>query len=755
MATDKETNLLNSAAELRSHAQEQLQAKTAETHLPRSKDATLRLVNELEIYQLEMEEQNTELRRAQEELENQQVELEMQNEELQRVQGDLEFSRNKYSELYDFAPVGYFTFDATGVIQNVNLTGAQMLGIARSSLVDRPFNAFIADPAGREIFAQHLASVLQGSEMQRCEIKLSGKQGTALYGQLQSVTVDASARKDSHILSSIVDGTVARQLGAEVQDAREYAENIVETVRKPLVVLDFDLKILTANHSFYETFKVTHEATIGHFIYDLGNGQWDIPRLRVLFENILPHDTVINDYEVDHEFPGIGRKIILLNARQIFRKNIGSHIILLAMEDITARKQAEEEQARLDQVLQDKNVELEKARAVAEKANLAKSDFLSSMSHELRTPLGAILGFAQLLESGTPPPMPAQKRSVDQILKAGWYLLELINEILDLALIESGKLSLSLEPVALQEVLQECEVMVEPQAQQCGINVTFARLATPYFVNADRTRVKQLLINLLSNAIKYNTEGGTVTVTCTPSPPDAIRISVRDTGAGLAPEQIAQLFQPFNRLGQEAHGEQGTGIGLVVCKRLVELMDGVIGVESSVGEGSVFWLELKQTTEPQAAAHAAELAKVAEAQTRGGKQLYTVLYVEDNPANLMLVEDILARRPDIRLLSAKDGVTGIKMALSSLPDVVLMDINLPGISGIEALKILADNPVTAHIPVVALSANAIPKDIEKGLEAGFVRYLTKPIKVNQFLETLDMVLKHAKTAALAATKEEI
>ena len=898
MATDKENNLLTSASELRQHAEERLRTKTEEAHLPRSKDATQRLVNELEIYQLEMEEQNTELRRAQEELENQQVELEMQNEELQRVQGDLELSRNKYSELYDFAPVGYFTFDATGVIQNVNLTGAQMLGIERSSLVDRSFNAFIADPAGRVIFSQHLASVLQGSEMQRCEIKLTGKQGTVLYGQLQSVTVDANARKNSHVLSSIVDGTVAQRLGAEVQDAREYAENIVETVRKPLVVLDFDLKILTANHSFYETFNVTHVETIGNFIYDLGNRQWDIPRLRVLFENILPHDTVINDYEVDHEFPGIGRRIILLNARQIFRKDIGSHIILLAMEDITARKQAEEEllkagalqraifnsanfssiatdakgviqifnvgaermlgytadevmnkitpadisdpeeviaraqalsveletpitpgfdalvfkarrgiediyeltyirkdgsrfpavvsvtalrnehqsiigylligtdntarkqadteKARLDQVLQDKNVELEKARSVAEKANLAKSDFLSSMSHELRTPLGAILGFAQLLESGTPPPTPAQKRSVDQILKAGWYLLELINEILDLALIESGKLSLSLEPVSLQEVMQECEVMVESQAQQCGINVTFARLATPYFVTADRIRVKQLLINLLSNAIKYNTEGGTVAVTCTLSPPDAIRISVRDTGAGLAPEQIAQLFQPFNRLGQEAHGEQGTGIGLVVCKRLVELMDGVIGVESTVGAGSVFWLELKQTTQPQAAAHAAELAKAAEGQTQEGTQLYTVLYVEDNPANLMLVEDILGRRPDIRLLSARDGVTGIKMALASLPDVVLMDINLPGISGIEALKILAESPSTAHIPVVALSANAIPSDIEKGLEAGFFRYLTKPIKVNQFLETLDMVLKHAKTkAALAEEKEEI
>ena len=194
--------------------------------------------------------------------------------------------------------------------------------------------------------------------------------------------------------------------------------------------------------------------------------------------------------------------------------------------------------------------ELNEAMAVAEKANLAKSDFLSSMSHELRTPLNAILGFAQLMESGSPPPTPSQKRSIDQILKAGWYLLELINEILDLALIESGKLSLSLEPVSLAEVMLECQAMIEPQAQKRGISMTFPRFDIPYFVKADRTRVKQVLINLLFNAIKYNKPGGTVAVDCTASAPGRIRISVRDTGAGLTPEQLAQLFQPFNRLGQ-------------------------------------------------------------------------------------------------------------------------------------------------------------------------------------------------------------
>ena len=383
--------------------------------------------------------------------------------------------------------------------------------------------------------------------------------------------------------------------------------------------------------------------------------------------------------------------------------------------------------------------------AVAEKANLAKSDFLSSMSHELRTPLSAILGFAQLMESGSPSPTSAQKRSIDQILKAGWYLLDLINEILDLALIESGKLSLSLEPISLAEVMRECQAMIEPQAQKRGISVTFPQFEIPYFVEADRTRVKQVLINLLSNAIKYNKVGGTVVVDCIASTPGRIRICVEDTGEGLTPDKLTQLFQPFNRLGQEANVEEGTGIGLVVCKRLVELMGGVIGVGKHCREGQ----RVLDRTEPDGCTTtcrgAAEPTAVAQAQVQADAQLRTLLYVEDNPANLMLVEDLIARRPDIRLLSARDGNRGIEIARASRPDVILMDINLPGISGISALKILAEDPATAHIPVIALSANAIPRDIEKGLEAGFFRYLTKPIKVNEFMDTLDVALKFAKT----------
>ncbi len=381
------------------------------------------------------------------------------------------------------------------------------------------------------------------------------------------------------------------------------------------------------------------------------------------------------------------------------------------------------------------------------------------MSHELRTPLNAILGFAQLVETGTPVPTATQKRSIDQILQAGWYLLELINEILDLALIESGKLMLSPEPVALSDVMHECQAMVEPQAKKRGVSVSFPPLDEVYFVHADRTRVKQVLINLLSNAIKYNGASGSVHVRCAPSTAVAgrLRISVEDTGNGLPAHKIEQLFQPFNRLGQEANTEEGTGIGLVVCKRLMELMGGVIGVQSTVGSGSVFWIELDLTVAPSLApdSNSSDMRVAAHRQSAIGDSIRKLLYVEDNPANLMLVEEIIERRADIRLLSARDGMRGIELARSALPDVILMDINLPGISGIDALKMLAADPTTAHIPVIALSANAIPRDVENGLQAGFFRYLTKPIKVMEFMHTLDEALQYSSLRNVAASLPEL
>ncbi|SEN20467.1 PAS domain S-box-containing protein [Duganella sp. CF517] len=427
---------------------------------------------------------------------------------------------------------------------------------------------------------------------------------------------------------------------------------------------------------------------------------------------------------------------------------------LLIGTDNTARKQVEEAQARLDArlreqqlALQETNVELEAARAAADKANRAKSEFLSSMSHELRTPLNAVLGFAQLLASDKPPPTPSQLRSIDQILKGGWYLLQLINEILDLAMIESGKVTMSQESMGLSDVLKDCQAMVGPQAQKRGIRLVFTPMARPFFVHADRTRVKQVMINLLSNAIKYNRVGGSVTVTCGEGSDGMVRVSVADTGAGLSQEQIVHLFEPFNRLGQEEGGEEGTGIGLVVTKQLVELMHGAIGVDSAVGAGTTFWVELAASDEPVLEMAAFDTNTYTDQQIDAAPR--TLLYVEDNPANLNLVEQLITRRPDLKLLTAIDGYAGIQLARTYQPDVILMDINLPGVSGFGCLKILQEDPSTAHIPVMALSANAMPRDIEKGEEAGFFRYLTKPINVAQFMDALDLAL------AFAAAHKEV
>jgi len=300
---------------------------------------------------------------------------------------------------------------------------------------------------------------------------------------------------------------------------------------------------------------------------------------------------------------------------------------------------------------------------------------------------------------------------------------------------------LSPEQVSLVEVLRDCQTMVAPLADNRGIAITCAPLDSTYFIKADRTRAKQVLINLLSNAIKYNRPGGAVIIACALVSPDSIRISIQDTGFGMTPKQLAQLFQPFNRLGRESGPVEGTGIGLVVTKRLIELMGGAIGVDSTVGVGSVFWIEFKLTTAPQLAIHETRDQVPERPKVLDGTPKRTLLHVEDNAASVMLIEQILAGRADLSLLSVADGNLGIEFARAHQPDVILMDINLPGINGIEAMKILRADPLTAQIPIIAVSANALPQDIEMCLAVGFFDYLTKPIRLDEFLRTLDLALK--------------
>jgi PAS domain S-box-containing protein len=521
-----------------------------------------------------------------------------------------------------------------------------------------------------------------------------------------------------------------KKLDQRLRDQQFYTRSLIESNIDAIMTTDPRGIISDVNKQMEVLTGCTRDELIGA---PFKNYFTDPDKAEAAITLVLTRKAVTN-YELTARSRSGKETVVSYNAQTFHDRDGQLQGVFAAARDVTERK-------RLDQVLGEKNVELERATSVAEKANLAKSEFLSSMSHELRSPLNAILGFAQLMDSDATPATASQKASIAEILRAGWYLLELINEILDLAQIESGKLSLSVEPTSLADVFLECQAMIEPQAQSRGITMTFPRLDVPCYVAADRTRLKQVLINLLSNAIKYNKTGGKVVVDCEDCAGTRVRLNVRDTGPGLAPEKLGQLFQPFNRLGQERGAEQGTGIGLVMSKRLVELMGGVLGVESRVGEGSVFWCELGTAPAPKLDVPAAQPAAAARAHVKPGAPRRTLLYVEDNPANLNLVEQLIARRPDLTLLSAVDGITGIKLANERQPDVILMDINLPGISGIEALKILREDPATAHIPIVALSANAMPRDIERGIEAGFFSYLTKPIKVKEFMEALDAALE--------------
>jgi PAS domain S-box-containing protein len=664
------------------------------------------------------------------------------------------------SAIFNSANFSSIATDAKGVIQIFNVGAERMLGYTAAEVMNKITPADISDP--QEVIARAKA--------------LSAELGTPITPGFEALVFKASRgiediyeltyiRKDGTRFPAVVSVTALRdaqdaiigylligtdntarkqieadqkQLAQRLRDHQFYTRSLFESNIDAIMTTDPSGIITDVNKQMETLTDCTRDELIGA---PFKNYFTDPDKAEASIKLVLSNKKVTN-YELTARARDGKETVVSFNAATFYDRDRRLQGVFAAARDVTERK-------LLDQVLQEKNVELESARSVAEKANLAKSEFLSSMSHELRSPLNAILGFAQLMESDSPPATSSQKDSIAQILQAGWHLLKLINEILDLAKVESRQVPLSEEPVSLAEVMLDCQGMIEPQAQQRGVKLSFPLFDTDIFVSADRTRLKQVLINLLTNAIKYNIKQGTVDVSCNESTPGHIRVSIKDTGAGLNPEQLSQLFQPFNRLGQEAGGEEGTGIGLVVAKRLVELMGGIIGVESTVGEGSTFWFELNSAAEPQ---FVAEAAAVTDAATplrppfgSRAARIHTLLYVEDNPANMKLVEQVIARYPDLSLLTAINGNSGIEIARASLPEVILMDINLPDINGYEALKMLRADPSTKHIPVIAISANAMPLDIERGLRAGFFRYITKPIKVDEFIEALEIALDMAET----------
>ncbi len=511
-----------------------------------------------------------------------QIELEIQNEEMRESQVAMDIMRTRYFDLYDLAPIGYLTLNQHNQIQQANLTVANMLGLARSTLINKPFTQLILK-ADQDVFYLHSKQLIQNGEPQSFDLRIVNEDNSPLW--VNCVITRAQDYDDAPEIRAVLnDISVRKQNEQALAESEAHYRTLFDSIDEGFCVIEvifdhdnkpIDYRFLEVNPSFIKQsgLKEALGKRMSEFAPDLDEEWFEIYGKVVTTGQSIRF--VKEAKEVDERW------------FDVYAFRLGGaedKKVAILFTDTSQRKHEE--------------IQLIAARQIADKANLAKSEFLSNMSHELRTPLNAILGFAQLMEASNPPPTEKQVRSIDQIIKAGWYLLELINEILDLAAIDAGKIVLAMETLSLADILSDSIAMLENEAQKREINLIFKPCDVPYFIQADRIRVKQVFVNLLSNAIKYNKPNGSVTVKCALKSHQRIRVCIEDTGEGISPENIAQLFQPFNRLGKESSPEQGTGIGLVVSKRIVELMDGAIGVESTVGEGCKFWVELNLSDAP-------------------------------------------------------------------------------------------------------------------------------------------------------------
>lgn len=459
-------------------------------------------------------------------------------------------------------------------------------------------------------------------------------------------------------------------------------------------------------------------------------------RLQVWYELMHPEDVhrfkaTLADhisknapFDIEYRMKAVDGRYRWIKGRGSASLNAAGEVVSMAGSnmDITLIKEAE--------------AEILLAKETAERANRAKSEFLSSMSHELRTPLNAIMGFAQLFDYDNNL-LPEQQENVREIRKAGGHLLQLINDVLDLAKIESGKLTLSLEPVLPARVVRECVQLVQSLADNRAIkmSVDFKKWSGSY-INADSVRLKQVLLNLLSNAIKYNRMGGSVEVVFFMPDEEHLRIGVRDSGYGIPDVKRKEMYQPFNRLGAEGGKIEGSGVGLVITRRLMEMMGGSIDFESRVGHGTTFWLTFKKSDQQDAVPQHQTYTPLTRVDLNLTKPI-RVLYIEDNPSNIRVIRQFCQRFDVLQLEVAEEAFLGLYKARAFMPDVIILDINLPGMDGYEVLEVLKTDPQTENVPVIALSANAMSFDIERGRKAGFFEYLTKPVDINALITTLN------------------
>jgi PAS domain S-box-containing protein len=526
------------------------------------------------------------------------------------------------------------------------------------------------------------------------------------------------------LLGWFADRCVKPKLGAAaaLRDSEERYRSLVSEIDEVIFRTDAAGRWTFLNPAWTQITGFTPEATLGGLLFDSVHPD-DRAESLVQWHALVERRADYYRHEVRYVTKDHGARWVEMHARVTRDPNGTLMGTAGVIRDVTERRRTEEA--------------LRATRETAEAASRAKSEFLSRMSHELRTPLNAILGFGQLMELDAT--TPDQHESATQILKGGRHLLALINEVLDITGIESGRLAVSTEPVLVGEVVAEVLGLMEPLAAARRIELS-SDPASPgdQFALADRQRLKQVLLNFVANAIKYNREGGRASIKWTDAETGCVRVVVTDTGLGIPADKIHRLFTPFDRLGTEAPAE-GTGLGLAVSKRLAEAMKGAIGVDTTVGVGSTFWIELPPAESPLHRLVALDDAKptIAPVATRRRAR---VLYVEDNLSNLTLMERVLARQDRIELLPAMSGGHALGLARLHRPDLILLDLHLPDVPGEEVMTFLRQDTVCRNIPVVVLSADATPSQIDRLIAAGAYAYLTKPLDLKRFLALLDEVL---------------
>ena len=634
-------------------------------------------------------------------------------------------SGDRYKQILETAPDAMVIVERDETIAFVNRQTEKMFGYSRDELIGKPLDVVIPTRF-RGTHKGHVERYFAkpGTRPMGSGIGLFGRRADGIEIAIEVSLSPVQTDEGMFVSAAIRDITERRRIEATAKLNADRLESAVETIQDAFALFDSEERLVLSN-SVYR--RVVGESASGPILgrsYDDLFESWE--KEMVLADD--ERESFRAERRKDKATSKSGFDVRVRDGRS-FRVTTHRTLeggIVQTIWDLTDDVKLAEE--------------LREARTAAEAGSAAKSEFLSSMSHELRTPLNAILGFAQLLHRDKKEPLSDRHRErAAQILKGGEHLLRLIDDILDLSRIEAGGVVLSPETVKLSDVLETIRTTLEPIATRDGVTITLDELpANVDAVTVDRTRFAQILMNLGSNAIKYNRPRGKVTFSVAKTDSYTARITVTDTGIGIAADKQLKLFQPFQRAGQETGPIQGTGIGLVITKRLAELMNGRVGFHSEPDVGSKFWVEVPTPT--MATPESAQTLQPSEFGARLGHDHHLVLYVEDNPANVAFMTDALSSYATIELISAPTAEMGIELARARPPAVIIMDINLPGISGLDALHVLREFPETRDIPVIALTAAASERDRQRGEQAGFFRYLTKPVKLDELEQALATLL---------------